>query len=312
MNNIEDSAMLKSINYLLLVIVVISMVVLSACSSKQTDVELTDVEKEGIQYIYEVEKVARDVYQYFYDEWETPVQNIISGSEQTHMDIMKELIDKYNLDDPAEGNGYGEFSNSDLQQLYHDLKELGLSSEVDALSTAAMIEEFDIVEIKKYVNNTDKDDIISGYNKLIEGSESHLRVFVAKLKDEAVEYQPQYLSQQDYNQIIVAVTTEIPTTTTKSTSTGTTFSELALNGKQSYSDNCFNCHGNSLSTGSASYVTLSGYQNAQNLLEKISRMPNSGEQEQWEVLSYLLLEHDWVSGTTIFNMDTLSQISLSQ
>lgn len=304
--------MLRSIIYLLLVIVVISMVVLSACSSKTPDAELTDVEKEGIQYIYEVEKVARDVYQYFYDEWETPVQNIISGSEQTHMDIMKELIDKYNLDDPAEGNDYGEFSNSDLQQLYHDLKELGLSSEVDALSTAAMIEEFDIVEIKNYLNHTDRDDIISGYNKLMAGSEDHLRIFVAKLKGKAVEYQPQYLSQQEYNEIIVTVTTEITTTTTISTSTGATFGELALNGEQSYSDNCFNCHGNSLSTESASYVTLSGYQNAQNLLEKISRMPNSGEQEQWEVLSYLLLEHDWVSGTTIFNMDALSQISLSQ
>ena len=301
--------MLKNISYLLLVIVVISMFVLSACSPKSTDVEkLTDVEKEGIQYIYEVEKVARDVYQYFYDKWGTPVQDVISGSEQSHMDIMKELIDEYNLDDPAEGNDYGEFSNSDLQQLYHDLIESGLSSEVNALSTAATIEEYDIVEIRKYLSNTDRDDIISGYNKLIEGSESHLRIFVTKLKDEAVDYQPQYLSQQDYNQIIVTVTTEIPTTTAISTPTGTPFSELAVNGKQSYSDNCFNCHGEHISTGS--YFTLSGYQNAQKLLEKISTMPNSGEQDQWEVLSYILLEHGWVSGTEIFNVDTLSQISL--
>ncbi|MFC1846519.1 DUF2202 domain-containing protein [Chloroflexota bacterium] len=303
--------MLRNISYLLLVVAVISMVVLSACSSKQTE-KLTDVEKEGIQYIYEVEKVARDVYQYFYDKWETPVQNIISGSEQSHMDIMKELIDKYDLGDPAEGNDYGEFSNSDLQQLYHDLTELGLSSEVDALSTAAMIEEFDIVEIRKYTNNTDRDDIISAYNKLVAGSESHLRIFVAKLKDQGVEYQPQYLSQQDYNQIIATVPPEITTTTTISPSEGATFSELAMTGEQSYSGNCFNCHGVSLSTGPASNVTLSKYQNAQNLLEKISGMPSSGEQEQWEVLSYILLEHDWVSGTTIFNVDTLSQILLSQ
>ena len=38
--------MLKNIGFLLLVIVLISMVVLSACSSKQTDAELTDIEKE--------------------------------------------------------------------------------------------------------------------------------------------------------------------------------------------------------------------------------------------------------------------------
>jgi hypothetical protein len=308
MNNMEDYAMSKRINYLLLFIAVILMVVLSACSPK-----LTESEKNGVKHIYEVEKVARDVYQYFYDKWETPVQNVISSSEQNHMDIMKELIDKYNLDDPAEGNDYGEFSNSELQQLYHDLIERGSSSEVDALSTSAMIEEFDILEIRKNVNNTNRDDVISAYSKLMTGSENHLRIFTAKLKEKAVEYQPQYLSQQDYNQVIAAVTTENTTpTTTKSTSKETTFSELALNGKQSYGGNCVNCHGVSLSTGSASSVTLSKYQNAQNLLEKISRMPISGEQKQWEVLSYLLLEHDWVSGNTIFNPDTLSQIALSK
>ena len=302
--------MSKRISYLLLVIAIISMVVLSACSPK-----LTESEKNGVKHIYEVEKVARDVYKYFYDKWETSVQNVISGSEQNHMDIMKELIDKYNLDDPAKGNGYGEFSNSELQQLYHDLIGRGSSSEVNALSTSAMVEEFDILEIRKNVSNTNRDDVISAYTQLMTGSENHLRIFTAKLKEKSVEYQPQYLSQQDYNQIIAAGTTgntTTTTTTTASTSKAQTFSELAVNGKQSYGSICINCHGESLSTGAASSVTLSKYQNAQKLLEKISGMPISGEQKQWEVLSYLLVEHNWVSGTTIFNPGTLSQIALSQ
>jgi len=66
-----------------------------------------------------------------------------------------------------------------------------------------------------------------------------------------------------------------------------------------------------LSTGASSAVTLAKYQNAQKLLAKISGMPMSGVQKQWEVLSYLLLGHDWVSETAIFNPDTLSQITLS-
>ena len=302
--------MSKRINYLLLVVAFILMVVLPACSPK-----LTEGEKEGVKHIYEVEKVARDTYTYFYDKWETPVQLVVSTSEQNHMDIMKGLIDKYNLGDPAAGKGYGEFSNSELQQLYHDLIERGSSSEIDALSTSAMIEEFDIVELRKNVANTNRDDVISAYTQLMTGSENHLRIFTTKLKEKAVEYQPQYLSQQDYNQIIAAVTTG-NTTTTTTTTTGTsktpTFSELAVNGKQSYGSICINCHGESLSTGAASSVTLSKYQNAQKLLEKIYGMPISGEQKQWEVLSYLLLEHDWVSGSTIFNPNTLSQIALTQ
>jgi hypothetical protein len=300
--------MSKRMRCLLLVTAAISMLVLPGCSP-----ELTQSEKDGIQYIYQVEKVARDVYQYFYDKWQTPVQDIISDSEQNHMDIMKELIDKYKLDDPAAGKGYGEFGNSDLQKLYHDLVALGSSSEVDALSTAAMIEEFDIVEIKKNVSDTNRDDVIAAYNTLMTGSENHLRIFAAKLKEKAVEYKPQYLSQQDYNQIIaVAITGNTMTTATNGISTETTFSKLAVNGKQSYGANCVNCHGEALSTAAASSVALSKYQNAQKLLEKISKMPTSGQQEQWEVLSYLLLEHNWVFGNTIFNPGTLSQIALSR
>jgi hypothetical protein len=306
----DGFTMSKKINFILSIIMVISMVMMSSCSSST---QLTDIEKEGIQYIHELEKVARDVYLYFYDKWGTSVQNVISGSEQNHMDIMKALIDKYNLDDTVESNDHGYFNNGDLQQLYNSLIESGSSSEVDALSTAAMIEEYDIVEIRKYNINTDKEDIVSAYNELTTGSENHLRVFVAKLKDNMVEYQPQYLSQQDFNQIIGTETTGTTTTTTTvSTSIGVTFSELAVKGEQSYNSNCINCHGNSLSTMSGSSATLSRYQNAQNLLEKIATMPAGGKQAQWEILSYLLLEHYWVSGDAIFNADTLSQIPLSQ
>jgi mono/diheme cytochrome c family protein len=101
------------------------------------------------------------------------------------------------------------------------------------------------------------------------------------------------------------------TTTTTSTSKAPTFGELAVNGKQTYASVCINCHGESLSIGDASAATLSKYKNAQNLLQKISGMPISGEQKQWEVLSYLLLEHNWVSGTAVFNPNTLSQILLA-
>lgn len=296
--------MSKSIYFLLLVVALISMAVLPACSSK-----LTDIEKEGILYIHEVEKVARDVYKNFYDKWGTPVQDVISESEQNHMDIMQELIDKYKLDDPAKGKGIGEFSTSELQKLYSDLVALGASSEVNAISTAAMIEEFDIVEIKKYVSDTKSDDVLSGFNQLITGSENHLRIFVANLKEKGTEYQPQYLSQQDYNRIIAAGT---PTPTTTTTSAGATFSELAVNGKKFYSSNCINCHGESLSAGTSGYATLSKYQNAQSLLAKIAAMPTSGEQEEWNVLAYLLLEHGWVSGTTVFNANSLSQIPLTK
>jgi hypothetical protein len=272
-----------------------------------------DEASQGVKYIYEVEKVARDAYLNFYDKWGTPVQNVISASEQNHMDIMKEIIDQYSLGDPAKGRGHGEFSTGDLQKLYSDLINSGYSSEVDALSTSAMIEEFDIVEIKKHTANLNKTDFLAAYGKLMTGSENHLEIFTAKLKEKGVQYKPVYLSQQDYDKIIAAGT--IGTTTTTATTTGTskaTFGSLAVNGGKIYNSSCINCHGESLSTLASSSATLAKNQNAQKLLERIAGMPISGEQQQWEVLSYLLLEHEWVSGNTVFNLDILSQISLSQ
>jgi len=296
----------KRISYLLPVIALISMIALPACSPK-----LNNSEKDGIKYIYEVEKVARDTYSYFYDKWNTPVQSVVSNSEQNHMDIFKELIDKYNLGDPAAGKGRGEFSNNELQQLYKDLTARGSVSETDALATAAMIEEFDIVELRKNAANTSREDVLTAYSRLMAGSQNHLEIFTAKLKEQAIVYKPQYLSQEDYNQIIAAMTITTTATTAAPVSATSTFGQLAVNGKQSYGSICINCHGESLSTGASSAVTLAKYQNAQKLLAKISGMPMSGVQKQWEVLSYLLLGHDWVSETAIFNPDTLSQITLS-
>ncbi len=296
----------KRISYLLPVIALISMIALPACSPK-----LNSSEKDGIKYIYEVEKVARDTYSYFYDKWNTPVQSVVSNSEQNHMDIFKELIDKYNLGDPAAGKGRGEFSNNELQQLYKDLTARGSVSETDALATAAMIEEFDIVELRKNAANTSREDVLTAYSRLMAGSQNHLEIFTAKLKEQAIVYKPQYLSQEDYNQIIAAMTITTTATTAAPVSATSTFGQLAVNGKQSYGSICINCHGESLSTGASSAVTLAKYQNAQKLLAKISGMPMSGVQKQWEVLSYLLLGHDWVSETAIFNPDTLSQITLS-
>ena len=189
---------------LVLVFTVLLLIVVSACSPK-----LTDDEKEGITQIYQVEKAARDVYKYLFDKWGTEILNSISQSEQQHMDIMKELVDKYKLENPVAGNDYGVFSNSDLQTLYVNLINKGSVSAKAALSTAAMIEEFDLVEIQKYFDQTDRDDILKAYERLSLGSDTHLRSFVSQLKAVGVDYQPEYLSKEEFNQSIATKTTTV-------------------------------------------------------------------------------------------------------
>ena len=102
-------------------------------------------------------------------------------------------------------------------------------------------------------------------------------------------------------------TTVTKTATVTNTSTSTTFGQLALKGEQSYNYSCTRCHGsNHVGTYSSSYLSI--FKHAQGLLNKIGTMPAGGQQDQWEILSYLLVKNNWVSGDTIFNPDTLFEI----
>ena len=68
----------------------------------------------------EEEKLAHDVYVTLYAQWDLPIFQNISRSEQTHTDAVKTLIDRYGLTDPASSK-VGVFTNPDLQALYNDL-----------------------------------------------------------------------------------------------------------------------------------------------------------------------------------------------
>jgi hypothetical protein len=169
------------------------------------DEELTAKEIEGILYMREEEKLARDVYLTLYEQWDLSIFQNIANSEQTHMDAVKTLIDRYGLDDPAAGNDVGEFTDPTLGALYADLVATGGQSLTDALHVGAAIEEIDILDLEDYVSQTDAWDIQRVYGSLTKGSRNHLRSFVATLERQTGEtYEPQYLDQGTYDDIVSA------------------------------------------------------------------------------------------------------------
>jgi len=167
-----------------------------------TDSTLTEAEIAGLLYMREEEKLARDVYLALYDQWQVQVFQNIANSEQTHTDSVKTLLDRYGLEDPAEGKDLGEFTNQDLQDLYNSLVETGSQSLVDALRVGAAIEEIDILDLEENLAQTDAEDITLVYENLMKGSRNHLRAFVSTLEREGETYTPQYLSQEAYDAII--------------------------------------------------------------------------------------------------------------
>jgi hypothetical protein len=181
----------------------IDTVALETTVSSMSAGDLTQTEAEGLIFMREEEKLARDVYLTLYDQWNTPIFQNIARSEQTHTDAIKTLLDTYGLVDPMVNDEIGVFINPDLQALYDQLVAQGSLSLSDAFKVGAAIEEIDILDLEKYIAQTDHADIQLVYENLMKGSRNHLRSFVSTLQRQTGEtYLPQYLSQDVYDAIV--------------------------------------------------------------------------------------------------------------
>lgn len=164
---------------------------------------LSQAEVDGLLYMREEEKLARDVYIVLYQSWGQRVFNNISRSEQMHTDAIKTLIYKYSLTDPVNNDSLGIFKNETLQSLFNSLTAQGKTSLVEALKAGALIEEIDILDLQRELDeNVDNEDISFVYENLLRGSRNHLRAFVRNLQRQGVTYEPLKLSPDVYQAII--------------------------------------------------------------------------------------------------------------
>jgi hypothetical protein len=162
---------------------------------------LSAEEEADLLFIREEEKLARDVYAVLYEQWQVPVFANIGSAEQTHMDSVGVLIDRYGLEDPVQDEA-GVFTNVEIQGLYDTLTAEGEASEVAALRVGAQIEEIDLVDIQEASNRTDKPDIRLVYDNLMRGSRNHLRAYVGNLGMRGETYEPIVLSQEEFEEIV--------------------------------------------------------------------------------------------------------------
>ncbi len=187
----------------LLFAVVITLMALASCT-KDNNAEsvLTDQEKSDLIFLRQEEKLAHDVYVYAYQKYGITIFDNISNSEVTHMNAVLTLMEKYNINDPADGMAEGVFENNDLQLLYNQLISKVNLTLIDALEAGATIEDLDISDIKTFYKNTAKVDIVRVYDMLTCGSRNHLRGFTGQLKTLDSIYSPQFLTLSEYQTIL--------------------------------------------------------------------------------------------------------------
>ena len=138
--------------------------------------ELTDQQKDDLVFMYQEEKVARDVYKTLGDIWGAKVFLNIQKAEQRHMDVIKSLLEKYSLPIPVVEDTVGVFENEALQSFYDQSIEQGKTSLQEALNIGLSIEETDIADLENKITDT-PEDIKAVFERLLNGSNHHLKAF---------------------------------------------------------------------------------------------------------------------------------------
>lgn len=159
-------------------------------------------ERNGLILMREEEKMAHDIYSFLYDKWNIMIFNNIASSEQTHTDAVLELLDKYDIDDPASGKNIGVFNDTSLQRMYNQLLINGNYSLLSALTVGATIEDLDIYDLEKLILKADNQDIAFVYNNLLKASRNHMRAFYSQIVNNGGTYRAKYISQQQLEDIV--------------------------------------------------------------------------------------------------------------
>ncbi len=143
---------------------------------------ITEAEAAGLLFMYEEEKMARDVYAYFATLYTLPVFRNITKSEQAHMNAVKNLILGFKVEDgEILEKGAGEFVNAELAALYTELTAKGKASLKAALEVGVLIEEVDIEDLEAQLLTVINPSVKTVYTNLLAASKVHLKAFSSKL-----------------------------------------------------------------------------------------------------------------------------------
>lgn len=163
---------------------------------------LTIAEIEGLKFMREEEKLARDVYHTLGDRWNLRSFQNIRQAEQRHMDQVKRLMQSSGITDPVVSDRVGVFTNPELAAVYTQLVQRGQTSLLEALNVGALIEETDIQDLRNRLNATNHPQLQALYENLLQGSYNHLRAFVRQLERQGGAYTSQVLSPQEFTAIL--------------------------------------------------------------------------------------------------------------
>lgn len=131
----------------------------------------------GLLYMIEEEKMARDLYDAFFEQTGNLAFDRISNSEQRHLDSLLHVAEQAGVDTSGLSTTAGTFTNEALQSLYDSLLAAGDDSLEAALQAAVTVEQTDIADLAGYSADPELGLLGVVYTRLELASEHHLAAF---------------------------------------------------------------------------------------------------------------------------------------
>lgn len=138
---------------------------------------LSAEEAETLSMMREEEQLAHDLYVVLGEAWPDRRFDNISAAEARHGEATAILLANHDLPDPSVGSTPGVYGYPELQELYDEWVERGLTSKSEALAVGAELERRDIADLEVTMEATEQPDLDAVYQLLRDGSEKHLAAF---------------------------------------------------------------------------------------------------------------------------------------
>lgn len=161
---------------------------------------LTDAQKYTIAYMWNEEKLAKDLYIELNLIYPTQqLENIGTRSEPMHQALVEDLVERYDLnitnlvdykenysEEELRAFASGEFGVQEIQDLYDTLYAEGKASQQAALEVGCKVEVTDVEDLLEEIaiaEEVDAQDLIAVWNVLLSGSYNHYWAFDTGLKN---------------------------------------------------------------------------------------------------------------------------------
>ncbi|MEZ5095292.1 MAG: DUF2202 domain-containing protein [Nocardioides sp.] len=130
-------------------------------SASTTAVTLDSRVAAELAFARDEERMARDLYAAIAEKYDGALPfSMITTSEQRHFDSVGTLLDRYGLDDPADGRAPGVFADADIQVLYDDWYDRAMTSLDEAYQVGIELEQRDIADLEGMLSELDE---LGGY-----------------------------------------------------------------------------------------------------------------------------------------------------